>query len=71
MTIAENMTPVASSNIKAIGYEEGDLFVEYNSGTYVYKSVPKNLYDELMEADSKGSFMNMYIKGNYNYDYLR
>lgn len=58
---------VQSSNIKAIGYESGCLFVEYPSGTYEYQGVPEKVYTDLMAAESKGSFMNQYIKGQYEY----
>lgn len=71
VNVTANMIQVTSSNIKAIGYEDGDLFVEYNSGLYMYKNVPKRVYDELMRSSSKGSYMNMYVKGVYDYDYLR
>lgn len=60
---------VLSSNIRKVGYENGDLIVEYLSGTkYRYKKVPKNLYEAMLESDSKGRFMNYSIKGKFDYE---
>lgn len=60
---------VLSSNIRKVGYENGDLIVEYLSGTkYRYKKVPKNLYEAMLESDSKGRFMNNSIKGKFDYE---
>lgn len=60
---------VLSSNIRKVGYDEGDLIVEYLSGTkYKYKKVPKEIYEAMLEADSKGRFMNNSIKGKYEYE---
>ena len=61
---------VDSSNIEAIGYEAGaqELQVRFLSGdTYVYHGVPEEVYDELMAAPSKGSYLNRMIKGSYEY----
>ena len=60
---------VLSSNIKAVGYENEELLVEYLSGTkYRYKNVPKELYEEFINAESKGRFMNSNIKGKFEYE---
>ncbi|HSF75534.1 MAG TPA: KTSC domain-containing protein [Microcoleus sp.] len=51
---------VESSMIQAVGYDEksSTLEVVFNSGkTYRYFEVPKTVYLELMESDSKGSYM--------------
>ncbi len=61
---------VASSNIASIGYDEGTetLDVEFLSGAiYQYYNVPQNMYDQLMQAGSKGRFLNTYIKNAYPY----
>ncbi len=62
---------VKSSNIKKIGYSDSkcELVVEYLSGIkYKYKNVPKMIYMNLLESDSKGRFMNSNIKGKYEYE---
>lgn len=61
---------VASSNIASVGYDEGSqtLEVEFLNGSiYQYYNVPKNMYDQLMQAGSKGRFLNIYIKNAYPY----
>lgn len=66
-----NYIKVNSSNINAICYEGNDLLVEYKSGTkYRYKGVPKNTYDDFMNAESKGRFMNESVKGKFEYERL-
>ena len=63
------LNEVVSSNIKKVGYEGTDLLVEYLSGVqYKYKGVPKELYEKLLEADSKGRFMNSEIKGKFEFE---
>ncbi len=66
-----DMQFVDSSNIEAIGYdpEALELHVRFlKSGeTYVYSDVNQAVFDELMQAESKGSYLNRRIKGNYQY----
>lgn len=64
-----DMTPVDSSNIRQIGYDSAtqDLYVEWIEGrTYVYSGVPEVTHQELMDAASKGSYINREIKPNYD-----
>jgi hypothetical protein len=62
---------VDSLNIEAIGYDIGtlELHVRFlRSGeTYVYYAVEEWRYQELMQADSKGTYLNVNIKPNYQY----
>jgi hypothetical protein len=62
-------TPVESSNIISIGYDEttSSMFVKYTSGTYRYDGVEKSVYENLLTSTSKGRFMNENIKGKYTY----
>ena len=64
-------TPLESSSIASIAYDpvERVLEVEYRrSGKfYHYFDVPRTLYRELMDADSKGAFLNQVIKPNFDY----
>lgn len=63
-------TPVTSSNIRSVGYDEQSavLEVEFTSGdVYQYFDLPQHLYHELMNASSKGQFLNDYIKYSYRY----
>ena len=39
------LTEVISSNVKAVGYESGKLYVMFNGGAvYEYDNVPQKLY---------------------------
>ncbi len=64
------MIYVDSSNIEAIGYDEGtlELYVQFLSGAYyIYRDVPRQIFDYLMSAPSKGSFLNREVKGVYQF----
>ncbi len=63
-----NMTPVSSSNIASIGYENGTLYVSFNrGGLYAYSGVPEAVYRGLMSASSHGSYLASHVKGVYPY----
>jgi len=69
MTLPD-MIPVDSTNISQIGYDttSEELYIEYTSGQiYVYSGVSQGTYEELLYADSKGSYMNREIKPNYDW----
>ncbi len=60
--------PVVSSNICSFGYDPTSsiLEVEFNSGSiYQYLDVPESEYEGLMNAASKGRYLNRNIKGHY------
>lgn len=65
---------VTSSNIEAIGYDPDtmELHVRFlKSGeTYVYYNVESWVFDEIMQADSKGTYLNNQIKGRYDFGKL-
>lgn len=59
---------VVSSNISSVGYDAGSLTleVEFNSGSiYQYLNVPESEYEGLMNASSKGRYINRNIKSHY------
>ncbi len=61
---------VESSMIDAVGYDpEGrELLVIFNSGkSYRYTGVPKKVYEELLAAESKGSYMKTFVIDMYPY----
>jgi len=61
------MTPVVSSNIKAIGYEEGTLRIEFLHGvSYDYRNVPEQVAKDFFEVESKGSFFHRKIRDKYS-----
>ena len=60
--------PVTSTNIKPIEYNKNTKTLESefkNGGLYRYSSVPENIYNNLMNADSHGEFLAIFIKGKY------
>lgn len=64
------MIYVDSSNIEAIGYDDDaqELHVQFLGGRYyIYHDVPRNIFDELMNASSKGSFLNREVKSAYRF----
>lgn len=64
------MIYVDSSNIEAIGYDDAsqELHVQFLSGGYyVYYQVPRQIFDNLMAAPSKGSFLNREVKRVYQF----
>lgn len=65
-----DMIPVDSSNIESVGYDSGnrELHVRFlGNRTYVYSDVPSELFEEMLRAPSKGSFLNRAVKGAYAY----
>jgi len=63
------MKPVESECISEVGYYEplGILEVRFKrSGQkYTHKDVPKKVYEDFMDAKSKGEFYNRVIKTRY------
>ena len=60
------MISVSSSVIRAVGYADGTLTVEFHSGrTYDHPHVPEYVYRGLMSASSKGANYNRHIRGKY------
>lgn len=63
--------PVESSNLVSVGYEPEAAILEiefHSGGIYQYFAVPQEIYDGLMNAASKGSYLDHNIKkGGYSY----
>jgi TFIIF-interacting CTD phosphatase-like protein len=69
-----NLIKVDSSMIYAVGYDEEAQILEVvfkRTGVYRYSNVPKNVYEELMASDSKGSYMRDMIIDMYPAEHLR
>ena len=65
-----NRIPVSSSNISSVGFDADTLTLEIeftNGNVYQYFDVPSTIYEELMQAESKGRFLSSQIKGVYRY----
>lgn len=71
---AETRTPVASSNLKSVGFDddEGVLEIEFHSGgVYQYADVSPETYRELLSAQSRGRYFHENIRGQYDYFRIR
>ena len=63
-----DMTPVSSSNLAGVGYENGTLYIQFHSGgLYRYANVPLSVYQGLLSASSKGRYFHANIKDSYAY----
>lgn len=68
-----DFTNVTSSNLRSIGFDvmNKTLQVNFLNGRkYQYFNVPENVYDSLMNASSKGIFLQSNIVGKYDYKEL-
>ena len=62
--------PVESSNIAGVGYDNNTqtLYVAFKNGSrYFYQPVPEPVYTGLLNAPSKGRYLNAQIIGRYKY----
>ena len=67
---ADVMPNVHSSAMTFVKYDDdsGELDITFTSGkTYRYREVPLEIYDGLLEAESKGEFFNDNIKHVFVY----
>lgn len=68
------LLPVESSNIDAVAYDAATrrLYVRFlaSGSTYVYYDVPKAVFEDLLDAGSKGRFLNAHIRDAYEYQRL-
>jgi KTSC domain len=65
---------VESSNLASVGYDESTKTLEiqfHSGGIYEYDDVKKEIYDDLMKAESKGSYFMSMIRGAYSYNRVR
>ena len=73
MNIPE-MTPVNSSNVARVGYEEAAeiVYVEFlNGNMYIYKGVSQQEFDNLKYAESVGSYLHRNYKNVYPYERIQ
>jgi len=61
---------VDSSNLVDIGYDPSSMTLEvgFKNGTlYQYFDVPETVYQQLMQAESHGTFFNANVRNSYRY----
>jgi hypothetical protein len=62
------MTELNSSNIAAVEKDGEDLIVTFRKGgTYRYQGAAHH-YDDLVQADSPGRYLQANIKGRYEHE---
>lgn len=60
------MYPVYSSNLLAVGYEDGTLIILFRTGqVYAYKPVPPQVYKDFFAKESVGSYFSREIRDKY------
>ena len=63
---------VDSTNVEQIGYDSAasELHIRFvgKSELYVYLNVPEPIFQELMAAPSKGSYLNRQIKNVFQFE---
>ena len=63
---------VASSLIRSVGYDPAGSILEIElvepRRIYTFYDVPYSVYDELLEAPSKGHYFNEFIRDLYAYE---
>jgi hypothetical protein len=66
---------VSSTSLASVGYDPSQkiLEIEFNNGrVYLYQNVPEEIYEQLMSAESHGSYFNQHIRdGGYAYRQIR
>lgn len=65
--------PVQSSSVSSVGYDRDSstLEIEFlNGSVYQYFGVPESIYNGLMNAPSKGKFLDQFVK-KAGYSYAR
>jgi uncharacterized protein YuzE len=65
---------VDSSNIATVGYDTDSEILEvefHNGGVYDYFDVPETVFNQFLEASSKGKFFHRNIKGEYKWEKVR
>jgi hypothetical protein len=67
-----DLKPVFSSNIEAVGYDNGTLYVKWNSGKISsYAGVPQDVAEKASNSWSVGSFIRQEIIPAYSHSYVQ
>lgn len=65
------MHDVDSRSIRAVGYDEEHeaLFVDFRESgdIYAYHPVAREVFEELLAAESRGAYFNQNIRNSYQY----
>lgn len=64
------MVPCESSNIEGFGYnhKNQELLVAFKGAkVYKYYEVPEDIFKGLIDAESKGKYLNQNVKNSFKY----
>jgi len=60
-----DLIPVSSTNVAAVGFENGRMQVRFHGGgLYEYANVTRAQFDELLTTPSKGAFVQRVLVRN-------
>jgi hypothetical protein len=63
-----DMVPVMSTNVSAVGFDNGTLRIQFFNGSeYEYSGVPESVFNEMKNAVSAGAYFAQHIKGQYSF----
>lgn len=63
--------PIVDSRwVHGYRYNDKDLYLLLNDIVYIYFNVDHDTYEELLESEAKGRFVNTHIKNNFSYERL-
>jgi hypothetical protein len=68
-----NITAVESNTLATVGYDTALelLRLEFRTqAVYHYFDVPAEIHEELMNATSKGTYFNRFIRGHFPYSLI-
>ena len=72
MTVSAPATvPVDSTLLASVAYDAGQsvLYLGFRDGaSYLYFEVPESVHQELLAADSKGTYFNRHIRNCFRYE---
>jgi len=66
-------TSVDSSSLASVGYSSDDctMVIEFSNGSvYRYSAVSRQVYEEIMRADSKGAYFNRCVRPVFPHEKL-
>jgi hypothetical protein len=66
---------INGTNVNMVGYSDSlkEMLIRFtNDKKYIYKDVPRNVYDDLVATDNKsvGSYLVRCVKGFFRYEFI-
>lgn len=65
-SLVKDFLPITDSHwVHGYRYTDDDLYLLLNNWIYLYRDVPQDVYECLLDSDTKGRYVNRYIKPVY------